>query len=488
MKKYSSILLGICYLLIAGCSKDKGNYDLVPINQISIDDQVTGTIPVFQYDNLKLTPRLEQTMAVDEDKLVYSWLAYAEANPKTSYPISNTKNLDVKIELLPGNYIILYTVKDTQTGVLFFKEYKIAVSTRLSEGWMILEDISNGKQEISMINASDEVFHNLYQTANNGQSLPDNAHTIRVVNSGRGNAQRIFVLADNNAIEINYAGFKKIDEMKDWFFSMPSVVNVQNYSYGKLGAVAFVVNDSELYSLSLMSGEDPIYKFGAPIKGDWKISPYIFPFTFGDYALLYDVKNQRFLAHSYASISSLSNPPGSAFDPGNVGKEMVFGGAGSSFGSYYNCLMKNNNENKFFVYTVDASAFTDVIAVEQYEVEDAAELQNASLFAFSGMFPHMYYAVNNKIYLLDIPAQKSRLAYSFPAGTEITAIKLKQSTSLVVDYPDDNKQFVAATYQGGEGKIYKFDISNTGDFEGDTYAKEYTGFKKIKYLEYKNKK
>ncbi|MGJ1264983.1 PKD-like family lipoprotein [Sphingobacterium spiritivorum] len=488
MKKYISTLLGICILVVTSCSKDKGNYDLVSINQVSINDPTEGTISVFQYENLKLTPNIAQTMAVDESNLVYSWKVYAESNPDSSYPIGNKKNLDTTIELLPGAYVVLYTIKDLQTGVSVFKEYKLQVNTKFGEGWLILEDLPNGKQEVSMINAADEVFHNLYKTANADQNLPDNSHTIKVVNSGNGSEQRIFVLAHGNAIELNYASFRKIDELKDWFFSVPPVINVQSYSYGKLGGAAFIVNDNEVYSLRYIFGRDPSYKFGAPIKGDWKISPFVFPHTYDDYALLYDTKNQRFLAHSLASVSPLSNPPGSAFDPGDVGKEMVFGGAGSNFSSYYNCLMKNDNDDKFFVYTVDADSFTDVIAVDKYEVDDAPELQNAGLFAFSGLYPHMYYAVNNKIYLLDIPAQKSRLAYSFPTGTEITAIELKQSTSLVVNYPDDNKQLVVATYQAGEGKIYKFEISNTGDFAGDTYAKEYTGFKKIKDLEYKNRR
>ncbi|QQT24764.1 PKD-like family lipoprotein [Sphingobacterium spiritivorum] len=487
MKKYISIVLGICCLLMAACSKDKGNYDLKSINQIKITDTIGESISVFQYDNLKLSPKLEQTIAEDESKLLYSWSAYAYSNPDISYPIGNTKDLDARIELIPGRYTVLYTVKDPGTGVSVFKEYRIEVNTRLGEGWMVLEDMPTGKQEISMINTGDEVFHNLYQMANNGQNLPDNSHTIRILNAGYGGIQHIFVLADKNAVEINYAGFKKINELKDWFFTTPSTVNVQNYEYGRVGAAAYMVNDNEFYSLSQIN-DNTNRKFGAPIKGDWEISPYIFPFTFGDYTILYDTKNQRFLSHIYSAIYELSNAPGSAFDPGNVGKKLIFGGAGSNSGSLFNCLMKNNNDDHFFVYTIDASYFTDVVAADKYDVKEAPELQYAKLFAFSGLYPHMYYAVGNKIYLLDLPAEKSRLVYTFPVDTEITAIKIKQSTSLVVDYPDDHKQFVAATYQAGEGKLYKFNISNTGDFVNNTYAKEYSGFAKIKNLEYKNKR
>ncbi|SUJ02711.1 Uncharacterised protein [Sphingobacterium spiritivorum] len=484
MKKYIIIILTTCFLC-AGCSKDKGNYDLVSINEINISDPTTGTIPVFQYDNLKLTPKLEQTIAVDESSFIYSWSAFAISNASTSYALADTKSLDVRIDLMPGKYKLIYKVNDPKTKMSFFKEYEIEVNTRLGEGWLILEDMPDNKQELSIVNTGDEVFHNLYRNANNGKSLPDNSHSVRVLNKGFRSVQSIFVLADHDAIELDYVGIKKVSDYKNWFYSAPATINMQNYVYGRLASSAFLVNDNELYSLNLMNGdEDP--KFGAPIKGDWKISPFVFPHTYSDYTVLYDTKNQRFLSHYMASISELSNSPGSAFDPDNVGKKLVFGGPGP--GDSYNCLMKNNDDDNFFVYTVNASFFTQVIASGMSEVENAAELQKAKLFASSGLYPHIYYAVDNKIYLLDIPAKKARLVYAFPAGAEITAVRMKQSPSITINYPDNNREFVVATYQGGEGRFYKFEIGNTGDFVDNTYSKEYKGFNRIKYLEYKNRR
>ncbi|MGJ1197174.1 PKD-like family lipoprotein [Sphingobacterium spiritivorum] len=484
MKKYIIVFLTMC-LLCTACSKDKGNYDLVSINEIDISDPTTGTIPVFQYDNLKLAPKLEQTIAVEESRFVYSWSAFEASNPRISYALADTKSLDIKVDLMPGKYKLVYKVNDPLTKMSFFKEYQIEVATRLGEGWLILEDMPDGKQDLSIVNTGDEVLHNLYRNANNGKSLPDNTHSVRVLNMLAGNVQRIFVLADHDAIEVDYVGIRKVDNYKNWFYAAPAAVNIQNYVYGRLGGAAFMVNDNELYSLNLNSG-DIVSKFGAPIKGDWKISPFVFPHFFGDYALLYDTKNQRFLSHSDFIISELSNSPGSAFDPNNVGKKLVFGGPGP--GDSYNCLMKDNSDDNFFVYTVNASYFAQVIASEMYAVESAPELQNARLFASSGIYMHIYYAADNKIYLLDIPAKQARLVYAFPADAEITAVKMKQSPSIAIDYPDNNREFVVATYQGGEGRFYKFEIGNTGDFVGNSYTKEYKGFKRIKQLEYKNRR
>lgn len=482
MKTYFIMLTGLLCALISGCSKDKGNYDLVPINEIKIKDDAPENIKVFQFGNIQINANLEQTKGLDENKLIYSWTTYLIANPPTSYVLGTSKNLNARVDVKPGKYTILYQVKDPTTGVSFFKEYSMEVSTRLGEGWMALQDMPNGKQEISMINVGEEVLHNLYGNANKDQSLPSGCYAIKVLNTVYG-VQNVFILAKENAVEVDFISLKKFDEFKTWFYTPPTNINIQNYAYGRLGGSAFIVNNNELYSLSFLNGGDKL-KFGVPIKGDWKISEYIFPHTYSDYTLVYDTKNQRFLRHIGAAISTLSNAPGSAFDPNNVGKQLVFGGPGS--GDFYNCLLKNNNDDQYFMYRVNAANTATVIAAEKYQITDAPELNSAKLFASSGLYLHMYYAVGNKIYLLDIPAQKSRLVYTFPAGAEITAMKLKQSTNLIVFYPDNNKQLTAAIYQNGEGKVYKFSISNTGDFTGNTYTKEYTGFNRVKDLEYKN--
>lgn len=482
MKRYFIILIALFFALVSSCSKDKGNYDLVPINEIKITDKEPDNIQIFQFETLKINPVIEQTKGTNEDKLIYSWSTYLTANPPTSFPLGNSKNLDARIEVKPGKYTILFMVKDTETGVSFFKEYKMEVTTRLGEGWLALEDMPNGKQEISMINIAGEVMHNLYGNANIGQVLPDNCHTIKVLNTAYG-LQNVFILGETNAVEVDYISLKKFEEFKAWFYTPPTTINIQNYFYGALGASGFIINNDELYSLSFLNANDRL-KFGAPIKGDWKISNFAFPHTYSDYTLLYDTKNQRFLRHLSSAITTLSNPAGSAFDPNNVGKQLVFGGPSS--GNFYNCLMKNNNDDKYYVYRVNSAYNASIIATDKYDVEDAPEIKNAKFFASSGLYLHIYYAVDNKIYLLDIPAKKSRLVYTFPTGTEITAIKLKQSTNLIVYYPDNNKEFVAATYQGGQGKIYKFTISNTGDFSGNTFTKEYIGFNRVKNLEYKN--
>ena len=478
MKKYLILLTSLLAMLVISCSKDKGNYNLVPINEIKITGTVPDLINIYQFETLKIEPVLEQSKKLDENKLIYSWTTFLVANPDKGYVLGNSKNLNARIEVKPGKYFILYTVKDPETGVSFFKQYRMDVGTKLSEGWMALVDQPNGKQEISMVNTAEEIMHNLYENANSGKSLPENTYAIKALNGYNG--QLLFMLAKADAVELDYIGMKQFGEFKSWFYTPPATINPQNYFFTNSGTTGFIINDNEIYSTTYTSGGSTL--FGSPVRGDWKLSPFTFPSFFSDNILVYDTKNQRFLKFASAAIAPLGNPSGSAFDPNKVGKQLIFGAPG--WDEKYNCLLKNNNDDQYFIYRVDANYGAPIIAAEQYKVDDAPELNQAKLFTSSGQLPHLYYAVGNKIYILDIPAGKARLAYTFPVGTEITAIELKQSYS--VFYPDDSRELVAATYVAGQGSLYKFAIGNTGDFTNNTYAKVYTGFSRIKDLEFKN--
>ncbi len=476
MKIYSTIIIGFLIGFTFSCSKDKGNYNLKPINEINITDK-DSAIFVYQFDVLKLQPKLTQTLGKDESRLKYSWKAYINNTQTKLNILGDERNLNSRIALNPGKYILQYTVTDTETGVSFFKKYDMEVSTYFNEGWMLLEDMPEGKKELAIVNVKDSVLRNLYGRANPNEELSRDSKFVRILTNINGE-QNVYVVGQQEAVEVDFVGLRRIGDFASLFFSKPTNFRVQNYLYNTVGNAGFVVNDDQLYS---SNGNIP-FKFGAPIRGDWMISKYVFPHYYDDYAIVYDTKNKRFLQHRDATIYTLSEPAGSAFNPNNVGLELVYGGI--SQGDVYNCVMKDNS-NSYYVYRVDASAFAQVIAYEKYNVANAPKIERADFFASSGLYLHIYYAVDNELYLLDIPSGNAKLVYSFPAGTEISAMELKQG-NLIVYYPDENRTLAVATHQNNTGNLYLFEITNTGLFDGDTYKKQFGGFNKILDLEYKN--
>lgn len=482
MKK-SIFLLSLLTALIAGCYKDKGNYDLSDINVLTLSGSIPDTIRILQMDTLRISAIVDQSIPVSEEKLRYKWSLFTWPNATAAEIVLGTsKDLKVAISSKPEIYALLLKVTETETGVDYFKRFYLQVNSILSEGWMMLEDRPDGHPDAAILTPAGDIFRDIYRGANEGELLPANAGAIRILNSLR-IGQSVFILTPDNGIEVDYAGFKKFGEAKDWFFQAPEVIKPEGYIYTKMGVTAFFLNNGFTHIYAFFNEGAP--KLGAAQKGNWRISKYMMPNLSSDYMYFYDDLNQRFLSHSSATISGFSNPAGSAWDMNNVGKQLVYAGPGIN--TFYNCLMKNNYEDKFFVYRVNQGAA--VPAAEIYEVLNAPGIATGKFFQSSGLFLHMYYASGNNIYLLDIPAQTARLVYSFPAGAEITAMELKQSpTSLVFPYTEDNRQLVAATYEGGEGKFYSFSIGNTGDFINNSYSKVYTGFGRIRDLEFKYRK
>src|SRR5690606_640476 len=104
------------------------------------------------------------------------------------------------------------------------------------------------------------------------------------------------------------------------------------------------------------------------------------------------------------------------------------------------------------------------------------------------LYFHAYYAVGNKLYLLDIANNKASVVYEFPSGEAITAMSLKQSTSQFVGFPDNNRTLAVGTYNGTKGRVYTFSIDNLGTFVGGAHTMMFDSLEKPITLQYKNRK
>lgn len=476
MKKYlSGCLLA---MLLAGCYKDKGNYDLHDINEISVASSGPDTLRLQLFDRLKVEVDIRQTIRKDESALEFSWRMY-EVNGGV-IRLGRTKNLDTLITFPPATYRLILDVKDNSTGVTSFREFVLDITSPMSEGWVLLED-NGGVQDLSMVTPLKRVLRNIYATTN-GEPLPAGSSRVGVWNVV-GASQEVFVYGGQNGVWLSYINFQRQYYYRDWFFSAPKTMRPQMMFYNRFGVAGFIVNNGKVHTLGLIDNGPK--KYGAPMEGDWEIAPFQLPMTNNDFTMLYDAKNQRFLKHANGSINTLASPEGSAFELNNVGKQMVYGAPGNS--DFHNCLMKDNGADVFRVYRINTAS--DIIAAEVHPVLDAPGLERAKVFASSQTYLQLYYGVDNKVYLLDIPAGKARLAYTFPAGETVTAIRIKQSQfSLLWVVPEHDRVFAASTWNGSEGKFYEFGISSTGDFSGGTYRDQYASFGKILDIDFKNKK
>ncbi|MBO9632383.1 MAG: hypothetical protein J7578_04650, partial [Chitinophagaceae bacterium] len=264
------LTLTILTAFIAGCYKDKGNYTLSPINVLKLSGSMPDTIVMLQMDTLSITGKVDQSIPVPESKLKYQWKLFPAANAAFYVDLGTEKDIKAAIKVNPGNYRLLFSAIDTETNVPYFKEFYVQVNSILSEGWLVLEDRPDGFPDIAIIQPTGLMFHDLYRQANDGEKLPSDAYSVRVLNQIT--VQNVFVLAQTDGIELDYAGFKKFGNAASWFFQAPPVIKPESYFYTKLGVAAFLVNNGDLHTYAFLYTGPA--KLGAPFKGNWRISKY----------------------------------------------------------------------------------------------------------------------------------------------------------------------------------------------------------------------
>jgi hypothetical protein len=482
MTKYTTyffiLYVFVTVVLLAGCYKDKGNYDYQKINEVVLKTD-TDTVTVILPAALKVNLSLQQTMPGNEG-FTFEWVLYpAGGTPTTRRTLGTTQNLEATITELPGTYYLMIYARDRRTGVEYQKRLYVSVLTAYSEGWLVVEE-SNGQCDLSMITPADTIFRNIYSQANKGEKLPAGTRRIPEIKTNRGE-QKIFILSPADMIQANYSDLVKISDFNDFFWQAPTTPKPQEYFVN--GDDEVMLNNGRPYGRTLIN--TGVIKLNLPPEGKYYMAPFeTYSSTIG--YLLYDTISQSFFKLDLNSMNlvpfTMPTTPQS-FYLNSIGKKLMY--AGINTNTQYNAIFKNNNNDSLFAYVFNPTQASPV--VNRYDGLDAPGLLHAQLFVGSRKLPHLYYVYNNLIYMLDIPAKTATVIYSFPAGTEITAMKMYRNMKSSTDF-NNNNLIAVATYKNGGGRVYYFPLAGTGNFVNNTYSKLFTGFNRINELTFKSLK
>lgn len=458
-------------VVLTGCYKDKGNYDYKDINKVSIEADVTGTVSVLLQDTLAINTTITETMP-SAAGYEYEWVLYQNiAAPTTRSTLATTKNLKAQITQTPGGYRLDYFVKDKASGISYMKTFTINIVGKFNEGWLVLEE-EGGACDLSMIAPNDVIFRGIYSTANKKELLPGGSHRVTVVRDRLG-VQKVYVLSPNEFTQPYFVDFLKVGSFNDQFWGAPSVKKPQEY-FIEGSSNEVMLNNG--YPFGMNTFVPAPYKLGLQPPGTWDLEPYSIFTTISGF-VFYDKLSQRFYKFNLIDMVPFAAPPSTAvFNVNNVGKKMLFVGAGT--GDLYKCLFKNNNDDSVFAFTLNPSLTNPAVDTAFIPAANAPGLVTAKNFVSSKLLPHIYYVSGNKLYLLDIPARMARVVYTFPAGTAVSSMKLHINLKTTSDVYQ-NKQIAVAANEGSTGKVYLFTIEATGDFTGNTYRKVYSGFGKV---------
>ncbi len=168
------------------------------------------------------------------------------------------------------------------------------------------------------------------------------------------------------------------------------------------------------------------------------------------------------------TLEAIENQSYYGFDPSYVDKKLLTLKPGMNV-YQFGAVFKNENDNDCFFYGFNFANPSFVQAIE-----NSPNVYKSPVFLFSTIRNQLYYAADNAVYLYDISANFSRVVYMFAPGENVSTMELQDNTDLQV-----------ATYDGSEGKLYGFKVSNTGDLVDFNYVSKYEGFGKIIKLVYK---
>jgi hypothetical protein len=508
---FSAVLL-MAVLCLGSCYKDKSNNGLTEINQIGISDtRASSVITVFQGDVLTLKPTLAQSL--QGKSLEYSWVQYSSnGNISLAAPrsiIANDYELKLPIAasqyILGEPYVLRFQVKDKDSGVSYYLNYNILIGNKYGNGWLVLEDKA-GKGDLSFIFPDSTIEHNIY-TSRNASAPITGPKKLELtpfdINDAISDAgRRLYILADNGSQEYNYLTMAKKFDYSFEFYQAPAIIKPQLMTWlsgavgvgnSRSGNLGIVINNNRAHS-NLVGGFPGVKKWG-----DIALTPAgnqnysLAPFAAGGpnvAAIIYDNTSKRFYnivafsaTPAAGSLTPFANTASSsAFDLNNVGLTEIFQDSADVVHNY-NAVMKSDDNQAYLLRfkTINTSTATPNLSVSKVAM-NAPGILTYTAAAGSTNTGHIYYSNSNVISRYEISSNSIVESYSFPASEQITAMKFAKF-NLNDKATVKLARLVVATWNGTEGKLYYFALSQTGAL--GAYTKQFTGFGKIVDMAYK---
>ncbi|MFZ4262463.1 PKD-like family lipoprotein [Sphingobacterium sp. HJSM2_6] len=485
-------------LIMFSCAKDNGNYNYTDIPKIGINDEsTTGTLFVQQGVALKLNPEVQ--LNGNKDDLSYEWFVYLNSASASyvqdSTKIATSKNLDYvidpKIFTIGENYKLTYKVTNKATGISSFYFYQISISDLFTQGWMFLEDKS-GKADLSMILNNGTVYHDIYSFRNSESPLyKPKAFSISnasISDDVGPSGKKYYIVADKDAVELDGTTMKKRFDYNYLFFAPPTVINPQYMAWGGSSGnnVGIIVNEGHVH-INMVGGFPGAKKFGAQLRApqhgyDYELAPqHISGNTYTDTynVIMFDARNQRFYGVTTSALNSFddANQTSSIFDMNNIGLDLIKLDS-SNIIEIRNAVMKDNDGKGYLLqFRTHRNANNPSITIGKQEI-NAPGISSALDVSSSTLSPHLFYANNTQLIRYEVTSNAYTSEYTFPANETVTKIKFQKH-----GYGNAVPRLIVTTWNGTEGKVYFFKITQSGSVEG--LDKTFTGFGKIIDLAYK---
>ncbi|MDD4032690.1 MAG: PKD-like family lipoprotein [Bacteroidales bacterium] len=463
---------------------DKGNYELSPLTDITID---TTGIPlqhvVVRLEELTINPEVYRDGTNEED-FSYEWRITIKPGEdwENCLIIGTEKHLKSVIELIPSAsyYSLWYRVKDNTTGLLKSIIWRVVVEASSGQGLVVADSEDGTTSDLSVI--QDTMFtYNWYEkgTTIRKPTLYKRNEFSRVHKTKFNGvihsmfAQRLYQdgrytnflhgASRNNAFRINTLDYSIVCQGKELFYDPFIVLDIDYYYRNGSGSLsAYIINSGKVSNrMSEVQSFVGYRKFGIFSPGDYTCNKFIacHPVTSGQ-AIFYDEGLGKFLKLGTSNTGTAPKEVGAGSSPFNAqnlpGYQVLGGGLGTFTEARF--ILKKDTYYGVFCLTNDKTSTPRRL----FDISNAPNIANAIGFVFPADQSVIYYSTSSKVYSIRIP-QGGAAVYTelYTSPEPITMFEMLRKTG-TTELPYAERCLLVITYNGTEGKITALPIPSEG--------------------------
>lgn len=450
-----SILWGVLLLLTAvACTEDKGNYDYVPLNELTLEG-MAESYEVEQDSTLSITVTINGTEGFSENDYDFVWYVWSETNvdaiPDT---LSYEKDLNVTMSLPIDSYTLRFVVTENETGVYYSVHTKLSVINSFSKGVVVLSRIENGDSDLTFINTVNTVTKHAYKEANGGVSAGKNPRGVYYLGGSDGTKNVLLINTEEKQMTIDPVDFTDYRSLAGWFYLEPEG---RVEAFGTDGWDEYLIIGGKGYSRPVYYANS-LGLFGYKIAGEYDLAPFVLE---GSSVFFYDRVKHCFYFWPTWGEMIVATSTGNAFNASDMQMDMLYG---QTFDEDMRAVMVDGAGKRYMIsglqtaeYELDLGGYQPIINAQRKLEMTQDGVDEAVSFTISPKDPDfLYYAYDNQI-----------VCVSMLNGMELARATLDQDIDRIEFNKADNPELLyVAVSDGSEttdsGSIYFFEMASNG--------------------------
>jgi len=474
--KYLKSIYSLCIataFILQSCYKDDSVAATNVLPEIEVSGIQNNYTVITKVDSLNIKPVLENI--THEADYSFMWLLYDKtftvnagtvAKPDT---LASTKDLSILVNKKAADYILVFNIIHTKTGVTQMNRYNLVVNTLNMNGWYILKD-HNNQTDYDFFHPDGKIenwmqyhgYTSLTGKAVKSIFIPDMRTSLNSVDR----FGALAVLSDQDIAMFRLENGQRLYTYDNLFFTKPSVKKPQNITTTPAGTVG-LINDSKFYVLNkggLFANTPP---------NDYVLSDKI---GVTSYELVFDTKSKSLL---YVSGGSLTRFIANGSAMMNTASDLMWIEGAPELRNTGAMIFKNPTTGTGRLIRIDASVgnfFIPGSKLVTLEAEIPAENPVLQAEQLGGNYDSdlLYYSKGNQVFIFDFASLSSSLQVSFPEGEKVTRIQHIKYPVPVRGVVNKLNYIAIATFKDGKYKVYLYSLNSIGglipksapDFEG----------------------